>query len=76
MKVAQNTTEFRPFSITIEFDTNEEAGAVFSLFNHADLSRIVGHDIAAQITSAISSGNNGKSPEYMRFHKNICELVG
>jgi len=66
--------EFSKFSITIEFETEAEAGAVYAMFNHSNIrSATVGDLNADKVKSAITSGFGGNLPPYQNAHTALCK---
>jgi hypothetical protein len=73
MNVKKNG-EFSKFSISVEFETPEEAAAFYSLFNHSDIRRAtVGDANADKVKAAIVSGFGGLPP-YQTFHSELCKI--
>lgn len=67
---------FRPFALTIAFESEKEAGAFFALFNHAHLQEsTVGAGHAEKIKSEMINACGGRIPDYRKFHKDLCDRL-
>jgi hypothetical protein len=66
---------FRPFGITITFETAEEAGNFYAIVNHVDIAHAsIGHNPAHRICQAIGEANEGV-PDYSAAHDRLHKLL-
>lgn len=69
--------EFHPVSITITFESEEELGAFYSLFNHDRLVRMMPFDCydIRKALSGTSEQSGNSSPKYGKFHDKLCKII-
>lgn len=73
MKVKKNG-EFSKFSISVEFETPEEAAAFYAVFNHGSIRQAtIGGPNSDAVKDAIVAGFSGALPPYQSFHSKLCE---
>ena len=70
---------FIPFSLTITFETEEELGAFYALFNHSKITNVIkpalnSHEIA-QILFDTNRVHNEDGVNYIRYFDKLCNII-
>jgi hypothetical protein len=71
----QSIHGFKPISIEITLESEEEVGAFFSLFNYGALCDLFGSDDGPALIREEVCAVLGNIPDYMPYHEKIHRLM-
>ena len=78
MKVSSTKVKkvFKPFEITITFESPEEVGGFYAAFNHVDILRAIElkEKSYRKIKDTMNNSCNIEIP-YYKYHSNLCKAL-
>lgn len=73
MKVNKSRSGFRPISLDITFESEEELSQFFAIFNHGRITSTMCAIDADRIREVIKDTNNGDLPDYQPHHDRLSK---